>query len=161
MAQIIAVFFRGSSRLDKLIRWESRGVYSHVAFIIDDVLYEAQAPYGVRLIKDKSQIKTYLSECPVDYFSIEVTDDQKAKCKAFADKQLGKKYAYKLVLYFLYKATVDSRKASGKWFCSEYFFETLNQGGIPLLARVSSWLVNPTVASYSEKLIPTTFQIQP
>ena len=63
---------------------------------------------------------------------------------AFAHRQEGKKYdnpAWK----FLFRVTDESRKASGRWFCSEFSFQLCVEGGLRLLRVFKAFMVSPSL----------------
>mgnify|MGYP003388997292 CR=1 FL=1 len=141
-------FYKGKSIISKLIRWKTRGVYSHVAVVFSkyDVLEAWQGTNSVRWIKSLSAGHT--SGTPVDIFDLDAEVDIKAAL-AFAQAQIGKKYGYRTILKFLTGTSDDSQN---DWICSEIALAIVRAGDVNLLARVDAYKVSPVALSWSPLL---------
>lgn len=103
-------FYIGEGKLfDKLIRWVTKGRYSHCELLIGDMAYSADAwTNRVRSIPKNSFN-------PDNWESITVEGDEKTAV-AFLNSQLSKKYDWLGILgFFLPWAVNDSKR----WYCSE------------------------------------------
>jgi len=143
------VLFRGKGLLSRLIKWQTRGEFSHAAIANGDVLYEAREGAGVRaMLWDAEEKKRH------DYEEYDVpvaNAEQYHDVMRFLQKQLAKPYDYSSVLRFVSRRQA-SRKSSGKWFCSELVFAALRKGGIELFKNIEPWAVSPQMLSYSPVL---------
>lgn len=133
--------------MSTLIRWQSRGVYSHAAFLMrSGLIVESWQGAGVR-IKDLSDWQD------IDAFTIPgMTPAQWDDAIAFALDQLGKGYDYLGVLRF-----VSRQRGSAdldRWFCSELVFAALQSVGVSPFARIEPWAVAPSLLAISPLLEP-------
>lgn len=133
--------YRGTSLVSRLIRWQTRSVYSHAAMLMDDdTVYEAWHRGGV------SHAPTLgFNHSPgtmVELYTFFATDDQLAKIEAFLKSQVGCKYDWLSVIRFVTRfRTTDGSKS--RWFCSELVFAALDAAGIPPLSRIEPHLITP------------------
>jgi uncharacterized protein YycO len=119
-----------------LISYYTRGIYFHAAVIIGGVLYESREFKGVLRREPEA-----IDPLNFDDFYIEANDQQIEQMTAFAERQLGKKYDYAMVVRFITKQK-QSKASIGKWFCSELVFAVLKKAGIKLL-NCQAWEVSP------------------
>ena len=63
---------------------------------------------------------------------------------AFAYRQEGKDYDNPF-WKFLFRVTEESRKASGRWFCSEFIFQLCAEGGLRMLRILKAFMVSPSL----------------
>ena len=141
---MIFAFYRGTSLVSKLIRFFTRGPYSHVAIQTDDGrIFEAwHSPAKVRVIYDFGE--GHEPGTRVDLFELTMSFPEKAV--AHLEHSVGRRYDFKGVLGFLTKRTSDDRRAC---FCSELATEVSIIGGRPALDRVKPFKVSPTMLSMS------------
>ena len=135
--------------VSKLIRWQTNGVYSHAALQLPsgEIIQAWHNPAKVRIrptLKDWSNVEAF----QVDG----MTADQWDKAIAWSKAQIGKGYDFGGVFRFV---TRWRKPQDEKWFCSELVFQALLEAGVPLLERVTSSQVSPTVLSFSPLLTPT------
>lgn len=144
---VIVRLYRGTSLVSKLIKWQTRGEYSHVTTIVGNVLYEAREFKGV--LK-----RMALEPDNADYtdFFVETTKEQRAGLIEFFEKQLGKGYDYWAAFAFITRSKAD-RKATNQWICSEIIAAAFKEVGINLLERIEAWAVSPQLISFSPKLL--------
>jgi uncharacterized protein YycO len=141
------LLFKGKGVISRSIRWQTDGVYSHAAILLDDgkTIVEAwHTGTGVRkkILKDWTNIDVYEIPC--------ITQAQKVKVELFLNSQLGKGYDYWGILRFL---TRRDRNNPEKWFCSELVVAALWQAGIELFAPfVPAYKVSPELISYSPRI---------
>lgn len=135
------------TKLDYLIKFASRGAYSHCSIVFDDAVYEARPFVGVRKASNLASVED--KERVIDIYEVETTNAQELVIREFLDRQIGKKYDYWMAVGFVLYTSRESRKSSGKWFCSELLFCALEKGGIRILDRVEPWKISPSMASYS------------
>lgn len=139
--------------MSTLIKWQTRGDYSHAAIQLEDGrIYESWQGFkngGVRLanIGDGEGI---------DYFSLEVTYSQYNELVKYLDNQLGKKYDYTGVLRFLSRRKA---KEDDKFFCSELVFDALKHVGILLFKETLGWEVSPQMLSRTPLLTRRTAEV--
>lgn len=149
--RVFIVLYSGSSLISRLIRWQTRSEYSHAALLFeDDWFIEARefsrvhATLGLQRKKGES----------VDIFTVEgMTFDQVHELRAFAVRQLGKKYDYRMVARFLSRRQQD-RASRRKWFCSELVFAAFRHAGVSLLRATEPWEVSPGLLARSPALRP-------
>lgn len=144
---MIFAFYRGTSTVSKLIRFFTRGIYSHVAVQVEDGrIFEAwHSPAKVRVIHDFGE--GHERGTRVDLFELALPFPEKAL--AHLERSVGRRYDFKGVLGFLTKRTSDDRRAC---FCSELATEVSIIGGRPALDRVKPFKVSPTMLSMSPLL---------
>lgn len=148
--RVIIGLHRGTSVIGKLIRWQTRGDYSHASLILPDGLFvEAREFIGVRALAKMEAAKGEA----VDLFTVEATPAQIEAIAAFAREQLGKAYDYTMVARFVSRRQA-SRSSSGKWFCSELVYAALKQAGIELFRATEPWEVSPGMLARSPLLRP-------
>ena len=141
--------YRGRSWVSKAIRWQTRSVYSHAAWVMGDGSVIEAWQSGVRHVANLSVAHT--PKTVVDLFAIpNMIDHYKNHVEKFLLEQLGKSYDYRGVLRFLSRR---QGKNPDRWFCSELVAEACNQQWLPLLRRVDSSAVSPGMISYSPYLL--------
>lgn len=140
--------FKGNGFISKLIRWQTRGMYSHAALILNDgTVVESREFVGVRhvpdIIRDKGE--------EVDIFAIDTTPAQDSTIAAFALEQVGKKYNYVGVFRFLTRQRWSASERD-KWFCSELVYSAFKHAGLSLFRETEAWEVDPEFLSRSSAL---------
>lgn len=140
-------FYKKNGFVANIIKFLTRGQYSHVAIEVNNTFYEA---------KEFSLVRKYVTwtknSSQIDIYELEITDDQERRLVNFLEKQIGKKYDYLMVLGFLFYVTREKRKSRGKWFCTELIFAALEKVGVKLLNNIEPWKVSPATLSYSTLL---------
>lgn len=137
MTDLKFILYRGRGPLRTLIRWQTRGPYSHASLLVDGItIYESDPGGVVRrpvLQRDLDQ----------DIFVTDVPDQPNPHIVEWLDQQVGKGYDYTMVLRFISRRSA-SRATLGKWFCSELVFAAYIQWGLPLFSDfVEPWMVSP------------------
>jgi len=147
------LLFKNESFLGKIIRFFTRGKYSHAAVRLDSgEIYEAVTKEGVRklmgikYIEGKNKIDVYTLNVPLNKIN-------ELNMRDFLDKQIGKKYDYWMVLGFVIKSTRQGRKSRNRWYCSELCAAALEKAGIQLLIT-QPWKISPEMISYSPMISP-------
>lgn len=116
-AQIL--FFKGSSFLSRCIQWRTYSPYSHVAVRIGDEIYEA--------LMDKWVVCTHADqqspESLTDVIEIEISDYRLAQWLKFLIWEIGNKYDFWGIFWFLGRP--KNRSLDHSWFCSELVWEFL------------------------------------
>ena len=142
------LLYRGRSLISRLIQFQTRSPYSHVAIMFDSgAVYEAWHVGGVRRLKDP-----FDGHSPGTY--IDIYGSNKLDCAdtnsalVFLHKQLGKGYDFVSVARFLSRRQAP---ANDKWFCSELVLETLAQVGIVLL-HIAPSLASPRDIGISPRI---------
>lgn len=129
------LLFQGRGIISRLIRWQTRGKYSHAAIrVSENECVESWAGPGVRLKK----ISDWTG---IDVFDVPIPYRWKVLAVSFAAQQIGKKYDYLGVLRFVSRR---KRNSLHRWFCSELVFEAFKHAGCWLFARTEGWEVSPS-----------------
>lgn len=170
--RIWVAMHRGVSGIGKAIQWQTRSVYSHAALVFEaaDVRFHMpdfwpregrEVPVFGRVVIESREFKGVWARGlnhgrdwseGIDLFQVEVTPEEWLRVFGFARGQIGKGYDYLMVLRFVSRRQ-ESRRSSGKWFCSELVFAAFQKAGIDLLARTEPWEVSPGMLSRSTRLI--------
>lgn len=144
---------RGTSLVSRLIRWHSRGEYSHASILMPDGRhYEAREGKGV--LRHPHFTLTNKSE-QVDQFTLKepLTEQELNKLEYFLLKQVGKRYDWPMVFGFVSRSEVEGTASAGKWFCSELVYAAFHAIGRPLLATHESWRIDPATLGLSPFLV--------
>jgi uncharacterized protein YycO len=138
------LLFHGKGLISSLIRWQTRGKYSHAAFLLPSgEILESWQGDGVR-------VKTLKNWDGIDIFHVAgISDDDWEYIIQYAKQQVGKKYDYRAIVRFITRKKLES---NDRWFCSELVFESLSQAGIKLLDRIDSSEVSPSTLAISPLL---------
>lgn len=135
---------KGTGLIGNLIKWQTRGVYSHASIMIDsDLSFESKEFKGVGFSSRKNK--------NIDYYLIQLSLSQQLKAVEFIDKVNGAKYDYKMVFRFMTRLN-ESNNTKNKYFCSELVFCLLKFCGINLFNNTEGWQVSPHLLSRSIKL---------
>jgi len=136
--------YKGRSLTSKIIRFATRGEYSHTAIILTDgVVVEAwQGCNSVRVVLDLSD--GHKAGTEVDIYSVPFTREQEDVFVEYIGSQIGSKYDYwGLLAFFANKAKWDR---ADKNFCSELFYNGCIKVGFRLFAPdVLGWQVSPSM----------------
>lgn len=139
------LLFRGRGFISSLIRFQTRGAYSHAALMRPDgMIIESWPGKGVQLkvLKDWAGIDTY---------AVPLTPMQWRTALAFAEQQIGSGYDYWGVIRFIDRRNMPDNK---KWFCSELVFAALAFAGVRLFERIDAGEVSPGLLGVSPMLTP-------
>lgn len=160
--ELLVALYRGSGLIGKAIRWQTRSGYAHAALArVEDfgpwsgsfggaALIEAMEGKGVR------RLLAPIDYHKADWFRVALDAQERAQVWGFAEEQVGKGYDYTMVLRFVSRRQ-ESRKSTGKWFCSELVFAAFASAGVDLLARTEPWEVSPGLLSRSPYLEQVRF----
>ena len=130
--------YRGVSWISKVIRWQTRSKYSHIAIELkDSSVIEAWHIGGVR--RNPTFRTVHSPKTKVDVFEIAGKYDEE-KVLDFLKMQIGHKYDFRSIVRFI---TRKSSHVSPNWFCSELANEAFREGGLDLLSRISSSHLSP------------------
>lgn len=145
------LLFRGRGLISRLIRWQTRSVYSHAAIMTRaGTIIEAWHRGGVR----EKNLSDYRD---IDFFVVpDMSPEQWDRAIAFARGQLGKRYDYLGVIRFV---TRRRHLSSRRMFCSELVFAALAAAGVGLLKRIPAPKVSPAMLALSPLLIRTNRKI--
>lgn len=156
-SRITICLHRGTGAISRLIRWQTRSEYSHASMILGSGLFiEAREFIGVRAL----QSLTAPAGEEVDLFHVEMSATQMEEAADFALAQLGKPYDYTMVARFVSRRDA-SRASSGKWFCSELVYASLQVAGVSLLRDTQPWEVSPGLLARSPLLRPYRLNVVP
>lgn len=164
--------YRGKSLWpSRIIRWLTRGPYSHTAFLFDEQtatacrqlrregcylgnleFQEAGAVVeawdnGVRCVSSLSDQHTPGTEVDIFEFVEPLTlAEEKALVQEIV-KELGKPYDWTDVTRFVTR--IPGKTDGSKWFCSELVFELCRRIGRLLFAMTLAWEVSPVMVPRS------------
>jgi uncharacterized protein YycO len=149
-SQVYLCLHRAPGLVGDLIRWHSRGKYSHASLWVPGVgVIESREGKGVRRLPDLQPAKGE----QIDVFEVAgLTIDQALDVWNFASAQVGKKYDWSMVFGFVSRATKEGHEAGGKWFCSELAFASFKQALVELLRDTVAWEVSPVLLGKSPLL---------
>lgn len=140
--------YKSNTVISKLIRWQTRGTYSHAALHFGDgSAIEAWHKGGVQSgpvghLHDKGT--------EVDIFEIDAFYYPKLT-QMYALEQVGKKYDFRMVARFVSRRG-ETSGSKDKLFCSELVFDALVYGGLPLFEHTKGWEVSPDLLKRSPYL---------
>lgn len=128
------LLFRGRGLISTLIRWQTRGYYSHAAIrVSENECIEAWQGAGVRM-------KRITDWAGIDIFDVDATPRQKIIAANYAAQQIGKGYDYLGVLRFVSRR---QRNNPERFFCSELVAAAFEHAGSFLL-RAEPWRISPS-----------------
>ena len=124
---MILLAYQGISPLSRLIRWQTRSIYSHIAISHEGQVVEALGTRG-RVVLAKDFREYHTPGTVVTVLEVPGVDDDAAW--DFALEQVGKPYDYRGIVRFV---TRQSYHQNGRWFCSELASAACSAGGVELL----------------------------
>lgn len=163
-------FYRGRSAVSRLIRWQTRSVYSHVAgrlangehvydgrcppFDAGAVVEAWHAPWPGGVFARRDWFEGHTDETRVDVFAAPALTPAEAEAAwdwvmDVAIEVPPPRYDYRAILRFLSRRR---KPADGRWFCSELWAAAFAAVGRPLLARVPAGHVSPAMLAWSTVL---------
>lgn len=130
MSALIAQY-RGKSVISKIIRWQTRSIWSHSAIVFPKyTLIEAWHIGGVKSVQSNSLVEclsaNHTPGTMVDLFSLDLNEENAI---SFLIKQVGKQYDFSLLCNFL---TRKPAEVNNKWICSELVAAACTEGGLDL-----------------------------
>ena len=139
-----------SGIVGSLIRWQTRGYYSHASIVLDSgAVIESREFIGVRQLPRLEPKKGEV----IDLYAFDHTAEQAAAIEEFLKKQIGKPYDYPMVVGFVSRARAEGHESAGKYFCSELAFAGPQKAaGIAFLNRREAWEVAPEHLGWSPLL---------
>jgi uncharacterized protein YycO len=143
-------FYRGSGAIGAAIRWQTRGRYAHVGWMLGNgTSVEAWQVGGVRHVESPWALHT--PDTLVDIYSVRcLTAWQVAKLQSFLLRQVGSGYDWMGCVRFL---SHINRNNMERWFCSELVAEACESAGRPLL-KADGYKLSPETLSWSTELVP-------
>ena len=137
---------KGTSIVSKLIKWQTRGAYSHASIWIPEANKQIEAREFANV-----QMSFVEDWDIVDAFEVpQMTKEQWMIAIGFCKHHLGQKYDWWAIARFI---TRSPGVENQKWFCSELVFEALKRSGVNLLRSIPSWKVSPAMLGYSPLLV--------
>lgn len=139
---MIICLHKGRGFIGNLIRWQTRGIYSHASLLLDSkTLFESREFKGVRVadIYEKDRI---------DFFYVRANVHHQSIILQFLELLKGAKYDYRMVMRFMTRQS-ETIGSQGKYFCSELVFDALQEAGIDLFINTEGWEVSPHLLSRS------------
>ena len=119
--------YKGISLISKIIRFQTRSLYSHSALELDDGrVIEAWHKGGVRLLESWDEGHTKGTE--IDVYKLPSMLNTR-EAEKFLFSQLGEPYDFSSVFRFVSHTPAPD---NGKWFCSELVLSAVLAGGVTL-----------------------------
>jgi uncharacterized protein YycO len=147
---MLVCLYRGRSATSRLIRWFTRGVYSHASCLDPETGSEFESWKG-GVTFERELGEGHLERTPIDLFAVEnLSAEQAAKVREFLESKLGTPYDFRGIFQFLTRR-VQARPEL-RFFCSELVFAAFEEAKAPLLLRCQPFVVHPTLLSYSPRL---------
>jgi uncharacterized protein YycO len=145
-------FYKGTSWVSKLIRWQTRGKYSHVGVLMDDGgIFEAWHVGGMRYNGTMSIAHGAGTE--VDIYDVPgMTSKEKRDVEQFLARECGKGYDFRGVARFISHRNDETPAEKDRWFCSEVVMAAFCYAGLRLL-NTAPFMVSPEVLSWSTRLV--------
>lgn len=140
------LLFRGRGITSSLIRWQTRGAYSHAAILMrDGRIVESWQGDGVR-------VKTLKDWKDIDCFEVPgLTSEDWDHVIGFCLDKVGEGYDYSGILRFISRRKTGTNES---WFCSELVYAALRYVGINLFRDVSADEVSPGLLAISPLIKP-------
>jgi len=140
--------YHGTGVIGSAIRWQTRGPYSHAAYMRrDGTAVEAWHLGGV--MQSASPFALHGEDAQMDLYMVPgLTYRQQDAIEDFLSEQVGCKYDWLGVVRFLSGVNRDNPE---RWFCSELVAEAHEVGGRPLL-RAPAWKLSPSTLAWSTDL---------
>ena len=146
--------YHGKSVTSKLIKYHSRGKYSHASLLFNDgnaIEAWATSPFGGEVFNVPRDAK-HTEGTPVDIYTVVNHNPDWEAIRQFALDQVGKDYDWKMVWGFVTKRKNEPASSKQKWFCSELVFAALQAGGVDLFNQTHPHEVTPMLLSRSPHL---------
>ena len=139
--------YKGKSFASKVIKFVTRGQYSHTAIMLaDDEIYEAwQGSNSIRVIRSLSD--GHSQGTPVDIYELPCTSIQEAVFYAYVLSRVGDKYSWKGLVSFYFNQS--KKPFFEELFCSMYLAEACERAEIKLVQNAKPWQVSPTMVTRS------------
>ncbi len=138
----------GTSWLSSLIKWQTRGRYSHASLLLPDGAH-VEAREGRGVVRHRGF--TAPQGETADVFELLITAEQAEAIEAFILGELGAKYDWRAVFSFVSRSTPKGASAD-KWFCSEFVVSALEAAGIELFRATTPWEVSPALLGRALRL---------
>ena len=146
--EVTVGLYKSRTIVSRLIRWQTRGEYSHAALHFDGITsIEAWHKGGVQ---QGSIGHLHGKGTEIDVYEIVPPYNDQA-ISDYAEAQVGKPYDFTMVARFMSRRG-ESRRSKGKLFCSEMVFDGLGLGGVHLFRKTEGWEVSPDLLKRSPLL---------
>ena len=142
--------YKGKSLASRLIKFGTRGKYSHTAIILEDnIIVEAwEGCNEVRLIHNVSEGHSHGT--PVDIYEVDIDPTKEEEFSKFITSQIGKKYDKLGLVAFYFNREKLNRE--NKVFCSELLAEGCHSIGCFFWGDdTKPWQLSPTGVIRSER----------
>lgn len=146
------LFYHGKSLISKAIMFQTRSNVSHVGVRRGDAFIEAwHAPLphggvyldtGENACFNRHSVGTVVDVFRVDESWLSGGCKQEDQIWSCMERQVGSSYDFVSVLRFLSRRD-ESLRSADRWFCSELIAFGFQEGGLPLLDRISAAYVSP------------------
>lgn len=151
---ITFLFYGAASPISAAIRWQTRSQYSHVAILLPPGIHpDITVPTVIEAREFRGVIRRPLDEADqraaayVAYYP----DILARRATDWLFDQVDKPYDYTMVLRFLTRRQ-ETRRSTGKWFCSELAFAYAAKLGIAPLSETQPWEASPGLLARSPLL---------
>lgn len=145
------LLMKGRGLVSSLIRFQTRGQFSHAA------LWDGNSRTVIEAWQGRGVQEVVMQDWRgVSLFDVEgMTTEQWSHALRFARSQLGKPYDYLGVTRFLTRNEPENPNDISRWFCSSLVFCAIQRGGVNLLERIHHVQVSPQILSLSPLLVET------
>jgi len=147
---IKAAQYKGKSLVSKIIKFVSRGQYSHTAIILPDgrIVEAWEGSNKVRVIKNLSDGHT--AGTPVDIYAMHLSLDAEIRFVEFINKQIGMPYNKRgLIAFYFNKFNINKK---GSWFCSQLFAAGCYAAGCYFWGeRTETWQISPSMVIRNDR----------
>ena len=135
---------RSEGIVSRLIKWQTRGPYSHASVLLDDgTIWESVASDGVRRCHATTYAKQYAAN-QIDSAKVILTDEEYERFIQCWMEQEGKPYDRSGVLGFVTRRR-QTTHSNARWFCAEILYYALSTVCGPLFNKTEPWEVHPTL----------------
>jgi len=139
--------FKSRSLIGRLIRWQTRGEFSHAALVTESgAVYESREFIGVRKMPSLASATPKCDKAVL--FTVDIDAETEARVARFCESHLGEPYDYLSVARFISRRK-EAASSRSKWFCSELVFDALKYAGVELFRETSGWEVSPDLLKRS------------
>lgn len=145
MQTVFVCFHCGRKVMSRVVRFLTRGPYSHVSILLPDGAHiEALQWKGVLW----HPVFTADADEQIDFFPISLTDQQVDTIRRLARPEIGCGYDWWAILAFLTRQRWKAPSPT-RWFCAELIAYLLEGCGLRLLRDTRPWELSPVELGHS------------
>lgn len=145
--RIVIACHKGTSLVSRLIRWQTRGEYSHTSLVLPDGRQIEAWSDGVHI-----NARFDAHDSAVDFFTVDASAEQLAMMVEFAQGEVGCAYDWWGDACFVTR--MQPSESNNRWFCSELAYAVLRAGHVFLFRATAPYEVSPAMIARSPLLLP-------